>query len=687
MKKIKEKPMLAERIKEKAVSTPRELLRKGLDDGSERLRMQLRDTAQHGQADEYGGDTIEDTAARGLRRAEKELTRQRKKRPQEQPPEGGASTADGTVQKYSAIKGKDTTSAGSQPQSAAERGRQQARQNAAQKAAKVKAKDTYIGAQTETQVTVAAEPQRQGQQAFIRERGRRVASQQQRRQRQERQRILHRNEAPHTNGFGCGSTESKVDGLTRGSKINERNRIQSPKNHQAPLPRELKQTASSLPKTRESSKLIGRVPEQTARSTATSASMAGVQTAREAAEVGRYQRTAKAAQAAIQKTTQTASRALRAIIAVAQNLLAAIAAGGSTAVAMVLVICLIGLLIVSPFGIFFSGEDSGTGYTMPEAVTMLNTEFTDRIEQIKAENSYDELDMDNAGSAAMVANWRDVLAVYAVRTTTDASSPDEVATLTEEKLNILRQIFWDMNEISYWLEMISGGEDEEDTVILHIRVAVKDHLQMAEAYHFTTEQKKLLEELMQPEYEELFMRLTGSYQDIALSDKEVAEIMKNLPADLSENRKQVVLTAYQLLGRVHYFWGGKSLVIGWDSRWGMPMEVTAEGSSTTGTVRPFGLDCSGMVDWVFYNQSGGQYVIGHGGGATAQHSYCTPIAWSDAQPGDLVFYPGDSHVGIVCGFDSGGNIMIIHCASGANNVVVTGKIGFTSIGRPEYFAD
>ena len=102
MKKIKEKPTLSECIKEKAVSTPRELLRKGLDDGSERLRTQLRDTAQHGQADEYGGDTIEDTAARGLRRAEKELTRQRKKKPQEQPPEGGAPAADATEQKPSA---------------------------------------------------------------------------------------------------------------------------------------------------------------------------------------------------------------------------------------------------------------------------------------------------------------------------------------------------------------------------------------------------------------------------------------------------------------------------------------------------------------------------------------------------------------------------------------------------------
>ena len=183
------------------------------------------------------------------------------------------------------------------------------------------------------------------------------------------------------------------------------------------------------------------------------------------------------------------------------------------------------------------------------------------------------------------------------------------------------------------------------------------------------------------------MRLTGSYQDIALSDKEVAEIMKKLPADLSEERKQVVLTAYQLLGKVNYFWGGKSLVLGWDSRWGTPMEVTAAGSSSSGTVRPFGLDCSGFVDWVFYNVTSGSYVIGHGGGASSQHSYCTDISWSDAQPGDLVFYPGDSHVGIVCGFDGNGNVLIIHCASGYNNVVVTGKSGFTSIGRPTYYAD
>ena len=679
MEKIKEKPAMGERVKEKAVSAPKELLRKGLDDGSERLRTQLRDTAQQGRRDEYGGDAIEDTAASGLRRAEKELLKQRKKKNAEQSasPQGDASAPSSNSDVPPVIRTREAEAArvSTPPPPAQEQARQAAMKQA------VKTKNAYISARGETTVTAAPEPQRQGQQAFIQEQGRK-ASRQQVQRRQAERRFQRQDDLR-----GDSLCSEGFEPTSRG-RIKERGGIQPPKKRQFPEPKTPNHAAGIVPKAREGSKSAVLSSEQAMHSTTVHATAAGTHAAREAAmQMALRQQTTKMAETAVQKTAQAAGCALRSIIAAAQSLLAAIAAGGSTVVAMVLVICLIGLLIVSPFGIFFSGEDSGTGYTMPEAVSVLNGEFAARIEQIKAENPYDELDMDNAGSAAMISNWRDVLAVYAVRTTTDNASPDEVATLTEEKLDILRQIFWDMNAISYWVETISGDKDESDTVILHITVTVKDHLQMADEYRFNAEQHKLLEELMQPEYQELFAALTGSYQDIELSPDEVAKIMENLPADLSEARREVVLTAYQLLGRVHYFWGGKSLVIGWDSRWGMSMEVTAEGSSTTGTVRPFGLDCSGMVDWVFYNQSGGQYVIGHGGGATAQHSYCTPIDWSDAQPGDLVFYPEDSHVGIVCGFDSSGNIMVIHCASSENNVVVTGKSGFTSIGRPEYFAD
>ena len=70
-----------------------------------------------------------------------------------------------------------------------------------------------------------------------------------------------------------------------------------------------------------------------------------------------------------------------------------------------------------------------------------------------------------------------------------------------------------------------------------------------------------------------------------------------------------------------------------------------------------------------------------------QHTYCAPISWEDAQPGDLVFYPDDMHVGIVGGRDESGNLLIIHCASSANCTVVTGVSGFTSIGRPMYYSD
>ena len=683
MEKIKEKPALGERVKEKAVSAPKELLRKGLDDGSEHLRTQLRDTAQQGRRDEYGGDAIEDTAASGLRRAEKELLKQRKKKNAEQSAssQGDASAPSSNSDVPPVIRTREAEAARvSTPPPAQEQARQAAMKQA------IKTKNAYISTQGGTAVTEAPEPQRQGQQAFIQEQGRK-ASRQQVQRRQAEQRFRHqvdlrgdplRSEYPTSRGRELPSRE----------RIKERGSIQPPKKHRLPEPKAPDHAAGIVPKIREGGKAAGLSAEQAVRSSTAHAATTGTHITREAAmQMARHQQTTKAAETAVQKTAQAAGRALRSILAAARSLIVAMMAGGSTVVSLVLIICLIGLLIASPFGIFFSGENSGTGYTMPDAVSMLNSEFSARIEQIKAENPHDELDMDNAGSAAMVSNWRDVLTIYAVQTTTNDTSPDEVATLTEEKMEILREIFWDMNAISYRLETVSGGEDAGDTVILHITVTVKDHLQMADEYRFNADQRKLLEELIQPKYQDLFMALTGSYQDIELSPDEVAKIMENLPADLSEARREVVLTAYQLLGRVHYYWGGKSLVIGWDSRWGMPMEVTAEGSSTTGTVRPFGLDCSGMVDWVFYNQSGGQYVIGHGGGATAQHSYCTPIDWSDAQPGDLVFYPEDSHVGIVCGFDSSGNIMIIHCASGHNNVVVTGKAGFTTIGRPEYYGE
>ena len=165
------------------------------------------------------------------------------------------------------------------------------------------------------------------------------------------------------------------------------------------------------------------------------------------------------------------------------------------------------------------------------------------------------------------------------------------------------------------------------------------------------------------------------------------EAWERLPEDLSVERRMVGTYALALVNRVDYFWGGKSLVLGWDDRWGEMMEVTAEGDDTTGTERPYGLDCSGFVDWAFYNASGGSYIPGQGGGAAAQHGQCADIPWEEVQLGDLVFYPEDDHVGIAAGRDGQGRLLVVHCAAGTGGVTLSCSNGFTQAARPGWYGE
>ena len=391
------------------------------------------------------------------------------------------------------------------------------------------------------------------------------------------------------------------------------------------------------------------------------------------------------------KTAKVAKEAgrkvLRAIVAAAEKLAAAIGAGGAAAVSVVVVILLVGMLFASPLGILFAGEDTGTEIKIPDAVATLNGEFTDEIYLIMEEHPYDELDMQEGMEAAMLQNWRNVLAVYAVKVSTDEEHGLDVMTMDEEKLQLLREVFFDANKLVY--ELTTSIVDGAQKTILHISLQIKDAMQMADEYGFTDQQREMLEELLKPDYDDIFLSLIGNYQpdDTPIGPVDISDIQGTLPDDLDPLRESIVLTAYQLLGKVTYFWGGKSLVLGWDSRWGTPTTVTAPGSGSTGKVLPFGLDCSGFVDWTFYNATSGAYLPGRGGGAASQHGYCTNVSWPDALPGDLVFYADDSHVGIVCGYDSVGNLLVIHCSGGQNGVVVTGREGFAVAARPDLFTD
>ena len=370
----------------------------------------------------------------------------------------------------------------------------------------------------------------------------------------------------------------------------------------------------------------------------------------------------------------------RGVASAASSLLTA--GGGAVVLVLLMTVILVAAIVASPFGILFSNESREAGVVpLSAAVAQVNYEYNERLEELQTADSYDSISV-----IGQPADWIEVLAVFAVKVAGADVDATDVATMDADRIARLKAVFWDMTTITHRVEIIhhpgSGDDDGWTERNLYITITAKTAEEMKTEYHFNRNQIAALDELL--EQRDLLRELI---EDVYSVSGDTAALLRNLPEDLSPEREAVVRSACSLVGKVNYFWGGKSLVLGWDSRWGELRQVTAAGSSTTGTYRPYGMDCSGFVDWVFYNATGGQYVIGHGGGATMQHNYCTDISWSAAQPGDLVFYPDNSHVGIVGGRNANGELLIIHCASGYNNVVVTGLEGFTSIGRPQYYAE
>ncbi len=406
---------------------------------------------------------------------------------------------------------------------------------------------------------------------------------------------------------------------------------------------------------------------------------------RRAQEAGRQllvQQTKKAARAAAvasRKIVEASAKATKALISALVALL-----GGSVFIAVVCLIFLVAAIVSSPFGILFTDEpEAPDAVSLSTAMSQINEEYNAQLEALQA--GYDTVNIQGRPPS-----WRNVIAVFAARTAA-ADDGMDVITLDAERVERLRAVFWDMTTISTTTESIDhpdtdpddGIDDSHTESVLTITINGATTSDMTVRYGFTRYQIEAMEALMD-ELEEWGLFIG----DLEISDATAIEVWNNLPAGLSNERRTVIQYALSLVGKVHYFWGGKSLVLGWDPRWGTSTQVWAAGSPTTGTYRPYGMDCSGFVDWCFYNQSGGEYIIGHGGGCIAQHNTCRAISWGEAIPGDLVFYPGDSHIGIVCGWDANGNILIVHCASGSlNGVVITGKSGFVTIGRPTYYGE
>ncbi len=162
-----------------------------------------------------------------------------------------------------------------------------------------------------------------------------------------------------------------------------------------------------------------------------------------------------------------------------------------------------------------------------------------------------------------------------------------------------------------------------------------------------------------------------------LSEDEIAANTKGNEYNCEEQRI-FVESALSLVGKVTYFWGGKSYKIGWDDNWGEMRLVTSPGHSTSDTEQPFGLDCSGFVSWCYIQlgHTKQEMIDSLGNGTWNQWDKSSPISKRDVRLGDIAFinkYPGNkgNHIGICVGFLESGEPLIAHCSNTMNRVVVS----------------
>ena len=297
-------------------------------------------------------------------------------------------------------------------------------------------------------------------------------------------------------------------------------------------------------------------------------------------------------------------------------------------------------------------------------------DFASVMEEIERE--YKEKNkLTDTENTLLVRNWQDILAVYiyekskagAASFTLDASCKDDLARIFAEMNPIVRDK-QDITKISY-------GNRKINYYIKKNNIAKED--------------RSVLKKYVETDCKLLCAVVTASK----------GFVRESVGDNVSEDRVDVITAAYSLVGKVGYFWGGKSTVIGEDPSWGSVEKVSADGSRSSGTLRAYGLDCSGFVTWAVingYKDQGMQAAVGDG--TSDQWEKAGVVSEADAQPGDLVFQRGpeagsNNHVGILCGKTDSGDWIAVHCSSSKNGVTVgeAYSASFRYIRKPSFYQD
>ena len=421
---------------------------------------------------------------------------------------------------------------------------------------------------------------------------------------------------------GKNHAEKQAESTFRSEKVNKGSYSQPPKTQPKNTVSSVKQGVEKSAKTTERTVKAGSKTVKTVDRS--------FKTTKKTADTAK--KSAKASKEAAKKTAQGMKalgraivRGIKAVIRGIRNLIIAIAAGGWVAVIIILFIAVIAFILMSAFGVFTADEIT-PDKPMSTMVHTIDMEYEVGIEEkimILSNGDFDEVKVvytgDADGDSASVNNWNDVIAVYAVMTTTDETNPMAVVTVNLENEQKLRDVFNAMNYATfddrivaedYEVENEDGTTSTETKLVRYIYVTLHsmDYKEAAEHYGFTEYQMEILEEMMLPEYNKYYAELIGI--DL-LDGADLTQIISNLPSN--SKGSEVVKAAVEKLGA--------------------PYVLGAKGDKK--------FDCSGLAYWAInqVDPALGEIMYTN---AAGQAKYCynnnKVVGESELLPGDLVFW-------------------------------------------------
>ncbi len=351
---------------------------------------------------------------------------------------------------------------------------------------------------------------------------------------------------------------------------------------------------------------------------------------------------------------------VRAVVLLVKGM-AALLGGSSSVIILLCIIMIIAALYSSPFAIFVADENTEPGtQKLSLILEELDEQFrTLLVQERQAAGDVDRVEMHYTGSAdnSRIYNWPEVLAVFSVKTSM-ATAGIDVATMDRRRVELLKTVYWDMNQIASHVETLEhtemvvikqeDGSIEEHPVteyehVLHMSITARTAEQQAALYDFSAEQIDIMNELLSAAFRPMMLVLLGKDEHVGLSAGEIEAIRTDLPAGvLGSQAVELALT-----------------------RLGDPYSQLKAGQGNY-------TDCSFLVQWVYQ-----QLEVGLPRTAAEQARFIVDngltLTADELTAGDLIFWSYEpngrfmdiTHVGIY----AAGNGKVIDASSSRMQVV------------------